>query len=202
MSLRNKTLIIIIMTLLSLITILYMSSRIIVLGGFVQIEEQRTHTNMERVLSALEEDLSSLERTAQDWSFWDDTYAFIEDANEDYIRSNLVDSAFSRLRLNLLMLVHTSGRIVAGSAFDLKENKQIPIPVSIQGHVSDGHLLLSRSIRESSVKGILLPEDPMLLVSQPVLTSQAEGPPRGILIMEGNSMPTLYANGWVASSEQ
>jgi sensor domain CHASE-containing protein len=101
MSLRKKTLIIIGSTIISLIVILYATSRIILLGSFVELEEQNTSRNVERALNALSNELSILDATNSDWALWDDTYTFIEDADEDYIQSNLVDGTFTGLRLNL-----------------------------------------------------------------------------------------------------
>jgi sensor domain CHASE-containing protein len=184
MSLRKKTLITIGLTIVSLIVILYTTSRIILLGSFAALEEQNTSRNVEQALNALSKELSLLSATNGDWAAWDDTYIFIEDANEDYIRSNLVDGTFTTLRLNLMLFIHSSGRIVFGKAFDLQNEEEIPVPQSFQEHLSSNDLLLRHPSVESSVKGIiLLSEDPMLISSRPILTSEDEGPIRGSLII-------------------
>jgi len=64
MTLRKKTLYIIGVTFLSLILILYLISENILLDGLAEIEEENTHQSVERALSALSSDLSSLETTA------------------------------------------------------------------------------------------------------------------------------------------
>ena len=184
MTLRKKILLIIAVTFLSLLTILYFTSQNILLGSFAKLEEQNVHQNVERVLSALSKDLSSLDATAGDWAGWDDTYAFIEDANTDYIKSNLIDGTFTELNLNLMLFINSSGRTVFSKAFDLYNETEIPMSQSLQEHLSTSDLLLTHPDTESSITGlVLLPEGPMLVASQPILTSEDEGPIRGTLIM-------------------
>ena len=184
MTLRRKTLIYICVTFVILIWILHVISQNILLDSFAQLEEQNTSQNVERVLNTLSNDLSSLATTTGDWASWDDTYAFIEDTNTDYIDSNLIDGTFTELRLNFMLFINTSGQIVFGKAFDLHNEEEIPIPQSLQGHLSASDLLLYHPDTESNIGGIiLLPEGPVLLASQPILTSDDEGPARGSLIM-------------------
>ncbi len=184
MTLRKKTLIVIGVTFGSLVLILYVASRIILLGSFAELEEQRTLQNVERALNALFGEISALDTMVFDWAAWDDTYAFIEDANEEYIQSNLVDETFTDPRLNLMLFINSSGQIVFGKAFDLHNETEMPFPQSLQEHLIDNALLLRYPDTESSTAGIVfLPEGPMLVASRPILTSEEEGPVRGTLIM-------------------
>ena len=184
MTLRKKTLYIIGVTFLSLILILYFISENILLDGLAEIEEENTHQSVERALSALSCDLSSLETTVDDWASWDDTYAFIEDTNPDYIESNLTDETFIGLGLNFMLFIDTSGEIVFGKALDLHNEEEVPISRSLQGYFSASDSLWRHPDTESSIAGILLlAEDPVLIASQPILTSEDEGPIRGALIM-------------------
>ncbi|MFC2022187.1 ATP-binding protein, partial [Chloroflexota bacterium] len=106
-----------------------------------------------------------------------------EDANSEYIESNLVDETFITLRLNLMLFIHSSGRIVFGKAFDLDNEEEIPSPPSLLEHLSGNSLLVGHSGTESITSGIiLLDEGPMLVVPQPILTSEDKGPARGTLI--------------------
>ena len=184
MTLRKKTLYIIGVTFLSLILILYFISENILLDGLAEIEEENTHQSVERALSALSKDLSSLETTADDWASWDDTYAFIEDTNPDYIESNLTDETFIGLGLNFMLFIDTSGEIVFGKALDLHNEEEVPISRSLQGYLSASDSLWRHPDTESSITGILLlAEAPLLIASQPILTSEDEGPINGALIM-------------------
>ena len=184
MTIRKKTLIIIGVTFISLIVILYFVSQSILLDSFAELEERNVRQNVERVLSALSTELSSLEATVGDWASWDDTYNFIEDANTSYIASNLIDGTFINLELNFMLFMDNTGRMVFGKAFDLYHEKETPVPSSLQEHLLTSGLLLRHPDEESSVAGIiLLPEGPVYIASQPILTSRDEGPIRGALLM-------------------
>ncbi len=184
MTLRKKTIIIIGVTLAGLILILYVISRVILLDSFAELEKQNTCRNVERILSALSDELSNLNHLTGDWAGWDDTYAFIEDANDDYIKSNLGDETFIELKLNIMLFINSSSQIIFDKGFDLKNRKEIPIPKSLQEHISANSLLVCHPDTKSSITGIiLLPEGPMLVASRPILTSEEKGPIRGVLIM-------------------
>jgi len=184
MTLRRKILLVISIMLVGLIAILYAASSTILLRGFAAVEERDTRQNVERALDALSNDVVNLDSSTRDYASWDDTYAFIEDANEAYVEANLVDTTFSNLELNLMVFVHSSGRIVFSKAFDLQNQEETPFPESLQAHLAAGSLLLQHPDLESGLTGlILLPEGALLVASRPILTSYYEGPARGTLMM-------------------
>jgi len=183
MSLRKKTLIIVSLTIVTLVAILYGASEIILLTGFSKLEDQHIRNNVEQVVDSLHSDVSHLDSTTEDWAAWDDTYAFIDGKNNNYVRVNLVDSVFKTLRLNFILFIHSSGRIVFSKAFDLETEKVMPIPQSIQQHLSlKGPLLFHPHTKSSHAGILLLPEGPVLIASRPILTSENKGPIRGTLI--------------------
>ena len=119
-----------------------------------------------------------------DWAVWDDTYAFIENANQEYIKSNLVDGTFTTLNLNLMLFINTSGQMVYSKAFNLNNKEEVAVPQELLAYLTPGSYLVKRSDPQSVVSGIiLLPENPMLIVSYPILTSEGEGPINGTLIV-------------------
>ena len=184
MPLRNKMLLLIGTIFLVLGLTLYFVAQNTLMNSFVKIEESRTHQDIERAVNALSVELSSLDSIVGDWAAWDDTYAFIEDADAEYIRSNLVDGTFVELRLNLMMFIHSSGKTVFAKAFDLYEEGEISFPYGLQEHLVTNAPLITHPNIESGITGlVLLPEDPMLVASQPILTSEDEGPIRGTMIV-------------------
>jgi signal transduction histidine kinase len=184
MSLRNKVLLIIGVTFLSLSLLLYGTSRLVLNNSFNQLEERNTTQNVERALSAVSDVLSSLEALTGDWASWDDTYAFIRNPGDEYIQSNLPDGTFEELNLNLALFVDTSGQIVYGKAFDLQNQAEIPVPPDIREYLTTSSPLLAHADTRSSLSGIIiLPEGPLLVAAQPILTSEDKGPIRGTLIM-------------------
>jgi len=186
MTLQKKVLLTIGVTIVCLIIILFVISQIFILSSFSELEEQNTRQNVERVMIALSDEVSAMDVTCNDWAAWDDTYAFIEDRNEEYIESNLVDGTFTDLGLNFMLFINTSGQIVFGKAMDLQNEEEIPVPQSFLEHLSPNAPIINPPDVESSITGIVLlpaPEDPVLIASRPIITSEDEGPIRGTLIM-------------------
>jgi sensor domain CHASE-containing protein/GAF domain-containing protein len=183
MTLRKKTLIRIGITVVGLIAVLFITSRTILLRGFAQLEKQDAHQNIERVTSALSDDLGKLSTTVADWAYWDDTVEFVEGSYDSYVEDNLTDSTFINLRLNLMLFTNSAGQIFFAKALDLESETEIPIQ-GLQEHIQLDTPLMHHPDTESSVTGIiLLPEGPMLVASRPILTSAQEGPAHGVLVM-------------------
>ncbi|MCP4677489.1 MAG: histidine kinase, partial [Deltaproteobacteria bacterium] len=112
------------------------------------------------------------------------TYTFVQSLSDEYIRSNLVDKALISRRINLILFIDANDQIVFGRACDLRSDRQVPMPQSLQVHLGRNAPLLRHDDVESSVAGILLlPENPLLVASRPILTSVKEGPIRGTLVV-------------------
>ena len=179
----KKTLLTIAIALTGLVGVLYGSASIVLLNNLKQSEEQYTRRAVGGVLIALTQTQEDLSLHLGDWAFWDDTYAFIQDANKDYIKSNLYPIALLTLRLNLMLFVQPSGRITYGTGFDIAQHKFTPIPPGIKAYLSPQNRLIRHSSEDNGFGGIiLLPQGPMLVVSGPILDSKRAGPARGALI--------------------
>jgi signal transduction histidine kinase len=179
-----KTLLIVGIPIISLIIILYALAQIILLGSFVKLEEKYARNDVKRALDALTNEISTLDLKASDWSNWDDTYEFINDVNQHYIRSNLGDDAFPLLRVNLILFINSNGRMVFGKAFDLHNNRGMPVPQSLLEHITPYGLLVRKTDERAVVTGlVLLPEGLMMVTARPILTSENKGPIRGTLVM-------------------
>jgi diguanylate cyclase (GGDEF)-like protein/PAS domain S-box-containing protein len=183
MTLHKKTVLIVGSTLIGLVVILFVTSRIIIMRSFSKLEEKYTRLNILRVQTSISDNLAYLTRSANDWAAWEETYAFINNSNNNFIKVNVVDSSFTTLRLNVMLFINSSGRVVLGRAFDLEDKKVVPVPQSLLDHLAPDSILLKHTQAESHISGIiLLSEGPMLISSQPILTSEGQGPIRGTLI--------------------
>lgn len=185
LTIRTKTILILGLTLTCLLIGLYLIATRILMGGFSEVEETDATRNVERVRDAVESDISELDRINRDWASWDDTYAFMVDRNQAFVTSNLdTPTTWSNNRLNLMIFVNGAGEIIYKNAFDLQEASMLPVSENISRLVTEnGDTLLTDPGAESGIKGlILLPEGPMLISSQPILTSEGQGPSRGSLI--------------------
>ncbi len=183
MSLRKKTLFILAAALLALIVMLYVISQLVLLSSFAQLEEQTITRNVQRAQNALDDALTYLSASAADYARWDDTYAFIEDANSAYVEAVLQDLFFVNLGLNLMAFVNDEGETVFAKAVDLQSGVERPLPEGLERFLAAGSPLLDLPDADSSREGIIqLPEGPMLVAARPILDSFARQPIRGALI--------------------
>lgn len=183
MTLRQKTLLIIGVTLLCLLVTLYFNLSTIWLHGFAKIEAQRIHQNVERVTEAVANSLLDLERITGDWAAFDDTYAFIKDRNQKYIQANIADPAVDNLRLNVILFINTAGQTIYAKGFDLEKKVAVPVPDSFNQYLATHPRLLQYTTADSSHTGIvLLPEGVLLFCSYSILNTERTSPSRGTLI--------------------
>jgi hypothetical protein len=172
MSLRVRTLLTIGLVTAALTAILGLLFSQTLLRAFAEAEVRDTERDVHHARMFLADELRAMDVLNHDWASWDDTYAFIEDANPAYIRANLTDATFQNTHLNLMLFVHTSGRVVWAGAYDLEANREAPVP---QG-VYDALGLLARPPEEGTRGLLLLPEGVLLVTARPILTSEDQGP--------------------------
>ncbi|HML05717.1 MAG TPA: CHASE4 domain-containing protein, partial [Methanobacterium sp.] len=182
MKLREKTLILIGITIVCSIAVMYIATTVTLIGGFENLEKENTIKNVELASSALSHELSDLNDLLYDWSVWDDSYKFVQDNNSGYIESNLVDSTFSNLKLNFIIYVDNSGRIVYSKGYNLINNTKAPLPQGLTNYLTKDSILLKNNGTNGVSGIILLPEGPALISSHPILTTDEKGPSRGALI--------------------
>ncbi len=183
MTLRTKALVIIGIALLSMAGLLYVTSRFTFIRGLEEIEQRNTSRQVEQAIGALSHMISHIEANNAEWASWDDTYEFIVDKNQKYIESNLSGSAFVKLKLNMMIFIDSSGKMVYGKAFDSSTGEETKIPEDIFEHIQSGSLLVNNQGTQDFSSGIIsLKQGPVIISSQPILTSDDEGPARGTLI--------------------
>jgi len=182
MKLRTKTLLVVGLILLGLVAVLYAVLSRALIDSFAEMEGQRTREHVERVREAFQDELAKLNYTLRDWAEWDDTYAFVENGNREYARSNLTDTSLARLALNVVAYVHASGRLVFATGFDLRAPRRTPLPPGLLPHLRpDGRLGGAESRR--GVTGLVaLPEGLLLVAARPIIPTEAPGPRRGTLV--------------------
>jgi len=183
-SIRIKAFLAVGVTLVLLGSGVYAGLEGVLLRRFDAHEERSVLGTVRRAQEALTDDLRSLHTVTSDWARWDDLYAFIAGKRPEFIRVNVVDETFRNLRLNVMVFVHASGRVVASRGFDLERNaRRGPASPSLQRFLEPGGVLVRHPDTKSSIRGVLLlPEGPLLVSSWPILTSEGHGPIRGTLI--------------------
>ena len=184
MTLRRKTLLIISVVIVSLSLILVFSANKILLGGFSLIENRETEFNLSRAVNAVKTESSSLAAFLEDWAAWDDTYQFVSQPNTEFLKKNVTPSTFLSQQLHLMVFLDHGGNIIHGTLFDTETKAFRALPASMATHIKAGSILMSHQSIDSVVNGvILLPEAPLLIASRPILDSERQKPPRGVMIV-------------------
>jgi PAS domain S-box-containing protein len=185
MTVRRKTLLIIAITCLGLVIVLYAASRSFLLGGFVKLEQAAARGNVQRVLNALDQDLGAVDRFTYDRAATDETYKSMSSTAPEFIQylfGKDDGGTPSTRRFNFVVLLDTSGHIVASRSHDIAANTVVSIPESLKAHLSLIDSLFKDATTTSKVSGVLLlPEGPLLVASRPVVKTNGEGPIRGFL---------------------
>jgi len=183
MRLRTKVLAITILWFITATAALYVGSQFIILDSFARLEQQETQEGVERTLSALSNEFADLSSKTRDYADWDDTYNFVQDSNEEYIQNNLDAITWDNLRVDVIVFINTEGQVVFGTVFQ-PDLTTAPLPQSLLELLSANDTLWHHSSLESNITGIApLSNEPLLIASRPILTSQHEGPIRGTLIL-------------------
>ncbi len=183
MRLRTKVLAITILWFITATAALYVGSQFIILDSFARLEKQETQEGVERTLSALSNEFADLSSKTRDYADWDDTYNFVQDSNEEYIQNNLDAITWDNLRVDVIVFINTEGQVVFGTVFQ-PDLTTAPLPQSLLDLLSANDTLWHHSSLESNITGIVpLSNEPLLIASRPILTSQHEGPIRGTLML-------------------
>lgn len=202
MKLRGKTLILMAIVILALIICFFAVSQAIFTGSSTESENNYTNLVLKNTINSLNNDLESLNNTVKDWSNWDDAYSFVGGSNPDFLTRSLNDNTFQRLKINVIIFKDSAGKVVFAQAYDLKNNKELPLPDNLNDVVSNSSLNLVRD-DNGGVSGVaIINETPMILAAKPILKSNGEGPAQGTLIMgrylNQDELKSLSGNGIVS----
>ena len=140
--------------------------------------------DLDQAVKKLNDEYSTLSAIVSDWGPWDDTYNFVNGNDPEYIQSNLLIPGFDNLNLNLIIITNNKGEVVYSGAYDHVNKVMVPVPAFVQGQLDLTHPLMNMSDPHHITAGILmLPENPMIVASQPIVHSDFSGQPQGVVIM-------------------
>jgi sensor domain CHASE-containing protein len=184
MTLRTKTLAMIGVLVGSFFAVLFLVVSAILVNGFATVENQATVQSTSRAVEAINDEIDNLAKITGDWAPWDDTYTFVQDGNQDFIESNLPDSTFTNLDIHLMLFANAANEVVYGKALLPEDAADSALLDELEQHVAQNSFLLTHEDTHSKYSGFInLPDGILLLASQPILTSNNEGPIAGTLMI-------------------
>jgi len=183
MRFRSRNLLVSVLTLLALVSTIYIASHLILMRSFADLEERDVRANVARVVKALNIQLDAIATIAIGYSMWDDTYNFVSDRNQTYIDLNMMDTTFVDYQINTILYLNNDLETVFEKAVDLSSGTEIRFPQSFHTHLTPDSPILNLPDTESFVNGIVgLQQGVMMFASQPVVTSEGFGPINGVQI--------------------
>lgn len=192
MSLAQKTLSVLLLTVAALIAALYGAARFSVARSFSKLEEQETQRSMERVRNGLDETLAGLISTTNDYAAWDRMYEFMKNPSADAIAPEFQGGTLLGLRINSALVIDREGDVVYSTAYDFLRQRGSTLSAQSQDLLSRGPWagqVLATCTPSSGI--IVLPEGPALVAVSPIVTAERKGPARGVVIMTRALEPAL-----------
>jgi len=192
LTLRRKSQLVVGITFLALVAMLIAIDQIVISRAYEDLEHREVREETQRAANAVATELRDLSRFLNDWSSWDDTYAFVAEPSPAFLESNLLDETFEVSNLNVIVIAGLDGRLRYARAIDLESGSDLDLPSLTEGPLA-GRLLLPAGATEAVV-GLYRSGDHMLLLAaRPILTSMNSGPSRGTIIMGRFLSPALVA---------
>ncbi|CEG21341.1 Cyclic di-GMP phosphodiesterase Gmr [Planococcus massiliensis] len=178
MTLKMKTAGLIGITMAAFIILIFLFMRPVILNDAKLMDEESLETDQERVESYIESEKMDLQRFNRDWAVWDDSYTFMQNRSEAYIRSNLIQETFENSAINLMVFINTKGEVIYANGYDLTDGTELDLASSLQQvpeiieEAENGNGLVI--IEDSSFGSVMVAVDE-------ILGSEGQGPSTGRL---------------------
>ena len=182
MTIRRTTAAIVIAVAIGLVLTTEVISRVLIRDGFDDLEMSTAETDLQRAQHAIEREVERLELSVLDWAEWDDTYQFVETADESYIISNIDVETLEALDLSLFAIIRADGTHAVARSEDRETGAPLPIPAELTNLLAIPET--PEDLEQYGSSGILgLSAAPMAYAAYPVLRSDGSGPPNAVLVM-------------------
>ncbi len=171
------------LTLLGSAIFLYGLARLLLLNSYEDLEYDNTLDNLERGVNAIESNISAMDSGITDWAYWDDTYYYLLDGNDTFIRNNIYDTVYEGLDLDMMLFFNREGELVFAEGFNQEAFEITPIPDDLLEVLQADQNLLLQSDLNSGTSGIrLTPYGALALVSRGVFPSDQSGEAAGVMV--------------------
>lgn len=156
----------------------------VLMPRFVSLERAAASTSMTRVAYALERTQERLMLNAEEWSNWAELYQFMQDFNPGFLSTYTTAEALTPLKINLLMLVDSDGKLVFEAARDLESGAALHIDLADHGSLPANFPWRSNLKSGRPTQGLVhTQEGVMLLAAAPIFNGTGSGRALGMTLM-------------------
>ncbi len=183
MTLWEKSLRVIGVSVLLLVSVLYLLQRAVLRRDFSRLERENLEERLQTARYVVDLELEHLQLLSGDWAVWDDMYEFAVDRNAEFLATNLPDRSLEVAGLNLMVIVDAAGQVLYARGYDPLHGGMFDLPeVDVTGSGPLAPLLGPAD--EGGRSGLVMLESgAMLAASRSTLTSLGQGPARGTVIV-------------------
>ena len=184
MTLERKTLLILLIVAVVSVLSSYLVLRATVYSTFIQLELNAAIEDLARVEAAVQAHVDNLVVVNNEYAQWDDTYAFAQDHDEDYLAKNINADALENLDTDAAILLDAQGQYIGGLAWDPDHTEIVLMSGLFADSDAIGEKLSVSDSASSKLAGIVHTNfGPLLIASLPVLRSNGSGPPVGSFVL-------------------
>ncbi len=162
----------------------YVVLRATVYSTFVELENEQIASNLARVDAAIHDQLDGMQRLNREYSQWNETYEYLKERDESYVEEYLTAAQLASLDVDGISILDKLGNSVAGIGDSLANLNELRMnyPVSEIPSLQD-KLNVSANGGSGTAAIIRTNVGALLVVSAPVLRSDASGPPVGSFVL-------------------
>ena len=162
----------------------YVESKVTLESNYQTLEKKLVEQDVSRVQNVITNNFNTLSLYTRSFSQWDDAYQFMRDKNNRFIQINFVPGTFTSSNINFMMYFDQAGTLFYGRAFDLVNNKFMPISDSLLNDLSkQSSFVIHRTTKSMRSGFITTPDGYIAMSSLPVLTSDGSGPLNGSMLI-------------------
>lgn len=184
MSLRIKSLLIILSNLIIAYGVLFGVGQLVLVDSYEKLEEEIVQLNVSRASNVIDKHLEQLRLTCTDYAAWNPTYEFAESPTEEYQKDHLVPPTYTSTSVHLIMIYNLQGHPLYSGAYDLELHQSLSVPQQFEDLSKFDPAILNRAQHRQTTTGIVnLPQGPLMFAACPILDSNENGPPRGVFLM-------------------
>ncbi len=183
MKIRTQGIIAIILITVIFFVALFTVAVFVIQPSFDDLEKEQANQGLVQTKNAINYDISQIGGNLVGYSAWDDTYNFVQNNNRAYVDLNFIDSTFESLGLNLVAIVNNSNSLVYCQSFDRINSVKVQTSNETEQILTSDNKLWAFSSFNSTISGLMLVDnEPMIVVTAPILTSLYQGPSMGRML--------------------
>lgn len=181
MSIRNKLIVFFIVQHLFFLLIAVVMFEFILRPHNLETEKISAKEKIAQIRNVFDSEMRHLSLISTDWAIWDDTYAFVQDRNKEYIESNFPEGLLDDMKLNHVEIFDLSGKSVYS-----RDNAGLDMRPLMQDsqRLKKEFILSDIKTQGEKKSGMMAFGDKIALVSiSAILQGDRKGPPVGVIVM-------------------